>query len=261
MLPVSGIVLAVREPTGADEVFVVETALAPTQALLELARRVASTAAGGTPDWDELPATDLDAVALMIRRSWIGDTIRTDATCPDLSCGERIDVRFGIGAYLEHHRPRRPRGVTEVAGAAGEPDERWFSLAGTPVRFRIPTVADLLAAASGVRPTETLSARCVEAPEISRALARRLDRAFAALAPNLDDSLGGSCPACGQPVTMRFDPLGYTLAELRGLFSAVYLETHALASAYGWPEDVILALPRGRRRRYASFVDEGRWVL
>jgi hypothetical protein len=261
LLPVSGIVLAVREPTGADEVFVVETALAPIPALLELARRVASTSAGGTPDWDDLPATDLDAVALMIRRSWIGDTIRTDATCPDLNCGKRIDVSFGIGAYLEHHRPRRPRGVTKVTDAGGEPDAGWFSLARAPVRFRIPTVTDLLAAASGGGPAETLSARCVEAPEISRALARRLDHAFAALAPNLDDFVGGTCPACGQPVTMRFDPLGYTLAELRGLFSGIYLETHALASGYGWPEDVILALPRTRRRRYASLIDEGRWVL
>jgi hypothetical protein len=59
---------------------------------------------------------------------------------------------------------------------------------------------------------------------------------------------------------MRFDPLGYTLGELRNVFSGIHYETHALASAYGWPEDAILALPRGRRRRYASIVTDERSV-
>ena len=252
MLPVSGVALAVREPTGEDELYVVETALAPLLALLELLRRVASTATGGPLDWGSFPAADLDAAALVIRRSWIGDAIRTDATCPGPGCRERIDVSFDIADYIEHHRPRRPRGVTEAPGGG------WFTLAGEAVRFRIPTVADLLAAASGDRPGEMLSGRCVEAPELSRPLARRLDRALNPLAPSLDDLLGGRCPACGHEVTMRFDPLAYTLTELRNAFSGIHLETHALASAYGWPEDAILALPRSRRRRYASIIADER---
>jgi hypothetical protein len=254
LLPVSRAVLSVREPTGADEVFVVETVLAPMQAFLELARRVVSTIAGDPLDWASLPVTDLDAAALMIRQSWIGDTIRTDALCPVEGCRERIDVSFGVGAYIEHHRPQQPRGVTAAA------EDGWFTLIRAPVRFRIPTVADLLAAAPGGRPAEILSDRCVDAPEISRGLARRLDRALAALAPRLDDLLGGTCPACGHAVNMRFDPLGYALTELQDVFSGVYLETHALAATYGWPEDAILALPRSRRRRYASAIGEGWWV-
>ena len=201
MLPVSGMALAVREPTGEDELFVVETAAAPLAAVLGLARRVASTATDGPLDWSSLPAADLDAVALVIRQSWIGDAIRTDAQCTGPDCQERIDVSFGIGDYISHHRPRRPRGIT------GAPDAGWFSLAGAAARFRIPTVADLLAAVSGDRPAEILSGRCVDAAEIPPALARRMDRALSALAPSLDDLLGGNCPACGREVTMRFDPL------------------------------------------------------
>ena len=82
MLPVSGVVLALREPTGEDKLYVVETALAPLPALLELARRVGSTVAGGPLDWASLPAADLDAAALAMRRSWVGEVIRTDAMCP-----------------------------------------------------------------------------------------------------------------------------------------------------------------------------------
>ena len=193
MLPVSGTALAVREPTGADELFVVETALAPAAGPARAGRAASrSSATGGPLDWASLPATDLDAAALVIRRAWIGDTIRTDAACPAPGCGERIDVSFGIGDYLEHHRPRRPRGVTETA------DEGWFTLVRAHVRFRIPTVADLLAAASGAsQPEHVLSGRCVDAPELSRALARRLDHALTALAPSLDDLIGGAVPRAG----------------------------------------------------------------
>lgn len=255
VLPVSGIVLSVREPTGEDELFLVETALAPLPAFLELARRTGRAAAGDPLDWTSLSATDIHAAALMIRRSWLGDAIRTDIACPDPDCRERIDVSFGIESYIEHHRPRRPRGVTQGPG------EGWFELAGAAVRFSIPTAADLLEAASASRPADMLSARCVDAAEISPALARRLDRALTALAPSFDDLLGGSCPACKHEVTMRFDPLAYTLAELRTAFSGIYLETHALATAYGWPEQEILALPRSRRRRYVSIIADERSLL
>jgi hypothetical protein len=248
LLPVSGMTLAVREPTGEDEVYVLETTLAPLPAILELARRVASTSTGGPVDWPSLPATDLDAAALMIRWSWIGGVISTDASCPGAGCRERIDVSFGIGDYLLHHRPRRPRSVIAMAGPG------WFTLAGATVRFRLPTVADLLAAAACDQPAEELHDRCIDAPELSRTLAGRLDRALSALAPSLEDLLGGSCPACGHPVTIRFDPLAYTLAELRQACSGIHLEVHALAAAYGWQEDAILALPRSRRRRYASMI-------
>jgi hypothetical protein len=252
LLPVSGVALVVRDPTGEDEINVLESTLAPVPAILELARRVARTVMGSPLDWAGLPATDLGAAALVIRQSWVGEVIRTDAKCPGPACRERIDVSFGIEDYLHYHRPRRPRSAIGVAG------EGWLTLAGTPLRFRVPTVADLLAAMSCDQPAAELSGRCVDAPELSRALARRLDRALSSLAPSLNDLLGGSCPACGQKVAMRFDPLAYTLTELRQAFSGIHLEAHALAAAYGWPETAIFALPRSRRRRYASMIADER---
>lgn len=240
--------MVVREPTGEDELFIVEVASPPLPAMLELSRRVVRTIAGAPLDWPGLPASDLDGAALAIRRAWIGDTIRTDAVCPKPGCGERIDASFGIQRYIDHHSPRRRRGV--VAPTA----DGWFTLAGSAARFRIPTIGDLLDASFSEDPAQALGRRCVDSAEISRPLARRLDRALAALAPRLDGLIGGSCPACGHELTLRFDPLAYTLSELRDVFSAIHFETHALASEYGWPEATILALPRRRRRRYASIV-------
>ncbi|HTW02130.1 MAG TPA: hypothetical protein VMF87_17655 [Streptosporangiaceae bacterium] len=253
VLPVSGVGLVVREPDGADELYLIETRLAPLPAMLGLARRVAGAAGGGPVDWESLPAADLDGAALVIRRAWLGDAIVTEASCPGPDCGERIDVSFGIGEYLAHRRPRRPRGV------AAAPGPGWFTLAGSPLRFRIPAVADLLAVAAGERPGDALGARCVEGGVVSRGLAGRLDRAMSALAPSLKNLIGGACPGCGHEVSLYFDPLGYTLAELRGAFSGIHLEAHALATAYGWPEQAILTLPRGRRRRYAELIADERW--
>jgi hypothetical protein len=248
LLPVSGLALAVREPTGRDELYVVESALPPRPAFLGLARRVASTADGRPVDWPALPATDLDAAALLIRQAWIGDAIETDVRCPQAGCQDRIDVSFRVSDYLEHHRPRRPRGVTP------SPEPGWLTLAGADVRFRVPSVADVLAAAPGGPRADALADACIEPPRPSRAVARRLSRALAALAPSLTDVIGGACPGCGREVTLRFDPLGYLLAELRDAFAGLYAEAHALAAAYGWPEAAILDLPRGRRQRYAALV-------
>jgi hypothetical protein len=243
LLPVSGLTLALREPTGDDELFLVETQLAPLPALLELLARVATLADGRPLDPVSLPVADLDAAALIIRRHWVGETIATDVACPVVGCGERIDIEIGIDAYLDYHRPRRPRRVTRTT------PNGWFAL-GDGTRFRIPTVADLLAA-----PTEELlAARCVDAPQVSRALAARLDRALTALAPRLDGAVGGACPACSGLVSVRFEPLPYVLDELANVFAAIHIEAHALAYAYGWPEATILALPRARRQRYATII-------
>ena len=251
MLAVSGVRLVVLEPTGEDELFVLETPLAPLQAMVELARRVTCTEHGTPVDWSTLPAADVGGAALLIRRSWLGDAIRTDAACPVSGCGERIDVSFEIDRYLTHHRPRRPRAV----GAIDR--DGWYALRGASVRFRIPTTADVLEAIDADSPALTLSERCVRGPATGP-LIRRIDRALAAMAPPLESFVGGTCPSCGQEVSLRFDPVAYTLRELRDSFSALYFDTHLLASAYGWPEASILALPRHRRRRYAALVEDER---
>jgi hypothetical protein len=240
----------VREPTGRDELFLVETRLAPAAALAALAERVA-TVDRRRPDWQEVAAPQLGAVALAIRRAWIGDRVLSEGRCPDPECGERVDVSFSCLTYLAHHRPVRPRNVLAE-------DDGWFRIAGSPARFRIPTVADLLAAEADAEPATTLASRCLDPARLPVRTARAVDRALAKLAPRLEGLIGGHCPACGAEVAMRFDPLTYTVLELKDSFAGIYRETHALASAYGWPEGTILDQPRSRRRRYAELVYENR---
>ncbi|MGO9783528.1 MAG: hypothetical protein ACLPKE_08040 [Streptosporangiaceae bacterium] len=255
MPDVDGLAVEVREPLGEDELFLLETPLPPVRAVAALADRVVTVRGGDAPDWARWPAVQLGAVALGIRRAWISDQIVSEQRCPQAGCGEKVDVSFAITSYVAHLRPRRPRNVAPDGG------DGWYSLGRAGVRFRVPTVADLLASAAGEDAAGTLATRCLDPAAPPARVARAVDRALSAMAPSLDGLVGGACPECGASLALRFDPVAYTLAELRDAFAGLYWETHALASAYGWPEDVILRLPRARRQRYGAMISNDRSPL
>lgn len=252
MLPVSHVTLEVRETTGEDELIILEPAGHPVTIMVRLADRIAVSAAGEPVTWDELPAADLGAIALIIRRTWLGDTIRTEGFCADPACREPMDIAFGISAYLGHHRPRPGRGV--LAGRSCG----WFDLADADASFRLPTIGDLRVAVSTPDPELCLRQRCVTPAAVPSAVARRISRAMYALAPSLNGPVTARCPACGGDVILHFDPLTYTLAELRDAVADLYEQVHMLASAFGWPERDILLLPRRRRARYAALIHDQR---
>jgi hypothetical protein len=240
LLPVSGRHLRIREPRGDDELLVLESAGPAAQTVLALATRLATAVDGSALDWPALPAVDLAAAALLVRETWLGATIRTEALCLSAECAEPIDVSFGIPAYLDHHRPRSFRGAVEDGSG-------WFALTGSEVRFRIPLIADLVAGTF---------ADCVRPADLSAAEARRVDRALEAVAPRLDGELTGSCPACGRSVQLRFEPISYVIEELRDASAGLFAQVHELAYAYHWSEASILALDRARRRGYVALIRE-----
>ncbi len=252
MLPVSKVTLEVRETTGEDELIVLEPAGRPVTAMMRLAARVAVSAAGEPIAWEELPATDLGAIALVIRQAWLGDTIRTQGYCADPACREPMDIAFSISAYLGHHTPRPCRGVLS-GGKAG-----WFELAGGGAAFRLPTIGDLQHAVSAPDPELCLRQRCLDPAVIPAVVARRISRAMYALAPSLDGPVTARCLACDGDAVLQFDPLTYTLAELRYAAGDLYEQVHLLASTFGWPERDILLLPRRRRARYAALIHDQR---
>jgi hypothetical protein len=257
---------ALREPTGEDELFVLEHRGHPAATVLGLAFRLWSPPSPPRGDpvtvavlpecpapWLALPAVAAGSIALQVRRDWLGDLVRTDAACGSARCGQRVDIAFSIGDYLDHHRPRAFRGAAPEPGGSG-----WLVLSGTEVRFRIPTVGDLLAALAAADPDETLAQRCVRPDRVPAAQARRVDRALAALAPSLTSDVTGSCPECGEQLSLRFDPVSYALAELRDAAAGVHEQVWLLASAFGWREQEILRMPRRRRAIYAELAERDR---
>jgi hypothetical protein len=251
-LPVSGLEVVLRPPSGSDDVVLAE-AIGPAHGLAEaVAGALARPVEGGALVWADVTLTDLDAALLAIRRLVIGERIASSARCAAGGCGARIDLGFEITDYLAQHQPRMPRNVAR----ADSPE--WFRLDGSTVWFRLPTAADLAAIAGDRDPERELARRCIRPGEVSARIRRRIERAMESLAPNLYGELAGACPECGARVAIAFDPQRYVVEELRQRAAFVFEEVHLIARGYRWSERAILRLPRARRVRYAELIHEAR---
>lgn len=251
-LPVSGREVSLRQPTGSDDLLLLEAPALDTSLVLALIHRLASSADGGAEEWDALCVTDFEALLLLLRQMIIGDLLRTDVVCPASGCGQLFDVVFRIGNYLAHHQPRKARGVEP----AEEPG--WFHCCGTPVSFRLPKGADQIKIATQPRPERELIRLCIRPDTLSARMLKRVEGAMELLAPSLSHELQGKCPECGAEVALYFDVQQFVLLELRDQAVFLYDDVHLLARQYHWSQAEILALPRSRRVRYAEMVRQER---
>src|SRR5271166_3673842 len=104
VLPVCGRRVALRQPTGRDEMLLLEAwGSEPGRAIAFLDRL-----AGDGLDISALTVADIDALLLQLRRAMLGDRIVAETRCPSPGCSAPVDVAFGIAAFLGHHRPRAP---------------------------------------------------------------------------------------------------------------------------------------------------------
>lgn len=240
-LPVGGIVVRLRPPTGADELALLDVG-SDTAAAVELARRLT---VDGPADWLSVTPTDLDAFVLQMRRAMIGAHVRTDVTCPASNCGQRIDIAFQVADYLASRIPAMPNEATP------DSESGWFQLKN--VRFRLVTVGDQLAVEGLADPAAALAQRCVMAEvPVADTVMRSIETELERMAPNLAGPVSGQCPECGADVEAFFDPRSYCLAELRCRARFVFRDVDAIARRYHWPERAVLELPSARRAMYAE---------
>jgi hypothetical protein len=183
---------------------------------------------------------------LRLRQRIVGDVVSAEALCPAPGCHAHVDITFSIGAYLEHHLPATPPGVLPAG------DEGWYRLPDDAVEFRLPRAADQLAIAREPVPEEALLRICVRPAGISENARRRVEEAMEAMAPSLYSDVEGTCPECGATVDASFDPVQYTLRELRDQAASIYEEVCSIAHHCHWSEAEILELPAARRARYAE---------
>lgn len=252
-LPVSGTDVMLRRPRGEDDLLLCESTDNGVRLALELASRLARRSDGAELAWEAATLTDLDAVLIFIRSVEFGYQLRAETVCPSPSCRRRIDVSFGLDGYLSSNQPAVPRGLT----AAGD---GWYRLRELPALFRLPTAGDLIAALPEVDPASFLYEACIQPQPAPASCRLQLERAMSVMAPNLARDLQVACPECGDSISVRFDPLDYTLRELRGPAADVHEEVHILASTYHWREADILALPRQRRTAYVEIAEQARSV-
>jgi len=278
-LPVSGRVVALRPPSGAEDLLLAEAARTPdgdAALALALAGRLTRAVEGEPLDWGSLSVTDLDTLVLRLRQNLIGDRVRADVACPAPGCGQRIDIDFGIEDFLSHHAPRTVG--TRNRGWTPQPAEKpgWFRLArpsastGSPASdpsdqadsgelcFRLPTAADLLVVAGQPAGDKELARRCLQPEDVPARLRRRAETAMEAMAPSLSCELQGECPECGGSVMVQFDARWFCLRELRDRAEFIYQDVDLLARRYHWSETEILAMPQIRRAAYAELARQDR---
>src|SRR3954471_8869427 len=186
LLPVSGLGPELRQPNGADELILCEAAGSAVSRSIAFLSTLS-----GESDWAALTVTDFEIVLLRLRERMLGEICDVGFNCPQ--CGARVDVSFRIPDFLEGISSRLPAGVERLPGRAG-----WFTCAG--VAFRLPTAGDQAAVEGLPDAMRRLVERCIDAPSPPARLRARIERAMAALAPEVSRPLAGSCPECGETV-------------------------------------------------------------
>jgi hypothetical protein len=248
-LSVVGFDVKFELPTGADDIVLLEAGTLDLGVAVTFLARVADRR-DAPLDWMSLSMTDIDVLLLRLRQRLLGDAVRAEIVCAANGCRAWADIVFSIDNYLDHHRPKQPSRVVPLT-------DDWFRLVGEDVEFRVPCVGDQLAVVTEPRPEQALLHRCVRPAGITSRLRRRVETAMEAMAPSLASELQGTCPECGTAVTAWFDPLQYTLRELRDQAAFVYEEVCAIARLTHWSEAEILSLPAARRARYAALAQPG----
>ncbi|MFI6879973.1 hypothetical protein ACIBL6_41680 [Streptomyces sp. NPDC050400] len=226
----------------------------PGRALLlhRTARPELGGADGGTEALRALPVGAREADLLALRRTLFGERMQVRLDCS--ACGADMEFDLDAGEFARSLRPPE-QPVAQLT------EDGW------DVAFRVPTVADLTAAArhpdaalsaDGAR--RALLARCVVSAvrdgetvpvdALPAAVQRRIAEAAEAVDPAADVTLSINCPECEAATRAELDIASYLWTELDAWARDVLLDVHLLATAYGWSEPEILALSPLRRRYY-----------
>jgi hypothetical protein len=221
--------------------------------LFEAGRSIAGPRDDASVDIDDLTLGMLDAGLLSCHEATFGSRIEALAQCP--ACDEQL----GFGFELD-----------DVRSEVGRPDER-FEVVSSDGRYRadvrLPTLADLRAAAGGGVLDDArriLDRRCisgatrdgqaVDVDDLPDEVVEEAGRVMAARDRQADVRLALDCPVCGHRWEARFDIAAFLWQEIDARARRLLVDVHTLATAYGWSEAEILALPAERRRAYLELV-------
>ena len=145
-----------------------------------------------------------------------------------------------------------------------------LDMAGFRIDFHVPSITDFRAAA-GVDDAsfeQTLFQRCITrcergdgsacAPdELPQPVADALSQRMEELEPGASVSFDLTCPECGHTWSATMDVGDVLWSELQTRAERLLLEVDALARAYGWSEEQVLALSPTRRAAYLQLVGAG----
>lgn len=198
-----------------------------------------------------LPLGRRDALLLRLRGGTFGPDFEFLVRCPNCSAA------FEFGVSLDQILLRPP---DDGLGGAVEED-------GVHLRYRLPNSGDLAAVLhleDAQLARQALLGRCMiakrnEEPiplaEVPSTLIDAATAAIAAQDPQSDIVFKNTCRECGTVWRSTFDVIEYFWAELDAYALRLQDDVHRIAQAYGWTEDVIIAMPVERRKRYLELLN------
>jgi hypothetical protein len=190
------------------------------------------------------PLGAITITLLQLRRVCFGPSIDAHVHCP--ACGEPLGLRLDVDQML--------------AGVGSPPVDPRNCIGG--LSLRAVTSRDLAAVSDRPDPDSAARAlleRCLIDPEgnasamvekLSLEQIEALEAGLEAMDPAADISLQLTCGACGHSWLACLDIGGVLWEELTARARNLLADVAALARAYGWSEQQILALPSRRRTAY-----------
>ncbi|HJZ74521.1 MAG TPA: hypothetical protein VKE51_22445 [Vicinamibacterales bacterium] len=190
-------------------------------------------------------ATLLRLVALTERRTGVSLTGRCAAagcdapfefTLPLLALAARevdvepVPVRVDADRTLSLRRP------------TGDDLRRWRDAQPASRAEAVGVMLDSLVIAGDIRPED----EAVVSASISE------------IDPLVNFAVSCPCPACGASNDVAIDLEALALDRLAGRQRALVRDVHRFASAYGWTEADVLAIPASRRAEYLRLIEEDR---
>jgi hypothetical protein len=184
-----------------------------------------------------------DALLIELREQCFGSAITAVAGCP--SCGERVEMQFDAASLR--------------APAASKDDVFTLSGEAGTARFRAVNSLDVMAlmAEPNADSRRALAERCViDSPgALTDAQVDAISEAMREADSQAEVSIALVCPACNQAWPALFDIASFFWREIDVWAQRMLDDVHALASAYHWREDDILAMSAWRRQQYLQRVN------
>jgi len=206
-------------------------------------------------DLESMTVGTMDSLLLELFENTFGKSLQGFAVCP--GCKAELEFEFST------------QDIKKLPASAGgvKPGAMTISHEGLEITFRLPESRDLVAA-SGLTQArdarEHILKRCIlRAQRDGKALAIRdlpaeavemVASRMAEAEPAGDLQLNLECRTCRHNWLLTLDVSLFLWAKIKAHAEKLLLDVHALAGAYGWREQDILAMSPARRQFYLDMV-------
>src|SRR4051794_6307419 len=212
---------------------------------VERAVALASLEGENADEVARLPLGRRDARLLRVHAALRGPALDATASCPH--CAADSEFALDVDELIA-------RGDE---AAAAEPIE----VDGRAIAWRPPDSRDVSAAAENddvAAAERVLLERCIDGGATEE-VRRAVTDAMSQVDPLAEVLVDVSCPSCGEAFVADVDVARFVWAEVRARALTLLRDVDALARAYGWTEEEVLALGNARRAAYLELAAEARW--